>query len=144
MNQASSDMKKDTGQVLRDLKDGVSKYAELRLELLKLNTYEQVSKIIALLSYGLLLSVLVLIAILLVHLILGFFLSKLFDSQVFGFGIILILYILQIVLVILNKDRIQRFVINIIIKAFNRYEDKKEETFEEDGNKKSEQATDTN
>ncbi|MDR2144933.1 MAG: hypothetical protein LBE91_00530 [Tannerella sp.] len=134
-------MKKDAEHVFRDLKDGVTKYAELRLELLKLNTYEQVSKMAAFFSYGLLLSALTLITILFVHLVLGFFLSKLLDSLVFGFGIITILYILQVILVIVNRKRIQEYVINKIIKAFHYYEDKIEETFDGNGNRESEQGT---
>ena len=134
-------MKKDADQVFRDLKDDILKYAELRLKLLKLNTYEQVSKVIASLAYGLLLSALVLIAILFAHLVLGFFISKLLGSPIFGFGIITILYILQIILVILNKERIRKFVINAIIKVFDYYEDKIEETFEEYEHKKSDRET---
>jgi hypothetical protein len=121
-------MKKDAEQVFCDLKENVTKYAELRFELLKLNTYEQVSKIIAYLSYGLLLSALTLTAVLFAHLVLGFFLSQWIGSFTIGFGIILVSYILQVVIVMLNRERIQRSVMNKIINAFNSYEAKVEET----------------
>jgi hypothetical protein len=127
-------MEKDAGQVFRDLKEDVIKYAELRFELLKLNTYEQVSKIIAVLSYGLLLSAIVLIAVFFAHLVLGFFLSKWIGSDVLGFGIILILYALQVVIVILCRRRIRRSVMNKIIKDFNYYEAKIADTFSENRN----------
>jgi hypothetical protein len=130
-------MEKDAGQVFRSLKEDVIKYAELRFELLKLNTYEQVSKIIAFLSYGLLLSAIALIAVFFVHLVLGFFLSKWLGSFALGFGIILILYALQVAIVILCRERIQRNVMSKIIKAFNYYEAKVVDTFSENKNNES-------
>jgi hypothetical protein len=129
-------MEKDVEEVFRNLKEDVTKYAELQFELLKINTYEQVSKIIAFLSYGLLLSAFALTSILLAHVVLGFFLSKWLGSFTLGFGIILVLYAMQVVIVILNKEHIQRNVMNKIIKAFRRHEAKVEETFSENGNNK--------
>ena len=38
-----------------ELKEDISTYVELRLELLKLNTYERVAKTMAVLSYGIVL-----------------------------------------------------------------------------------------
>jgi hypothetical protein len=127
-------MEKNVEEAFRNLKENASRYAELRFELLKLNTYEQASKIIAFLSYGLLLSALVLISVLLAHLVLGFFLSKWLGSFMLGFGIILAMYALQVVIVILNRERIRRNVMNTIIKAFNYYEAKVEKTFSENEN----------
>ena len=46
-------MEKDSGTVFRELKEDVSAYVELKLELLKLSTYERTGKVIAVLSYGL-------------------------------------------------------------------------------------------
>jgi len=48
-------MEKDSGTVFRELKEDVSAYVELKLELLKLSTYERTGKVIAVLSYGLIL-----------------------------------------------------------------------------------------
>lgn len=46
-------MEKDSGKIFRELKDDVSTYVELKLELLKLSTYERSGQLIAILSYGL-------------------------------------------------------------------------------------------
>ena len=40
-------MEKDSGTVFRELKEDVSAYVELKLELLKLSTYERTGKVIA-------------------------------------------------------------------------------------------------
>lgn len=48
-------MEKDSGKIFRELKEDVSTYVELKLELLKLSTYERSGQLIAVLSYGLIL-----------------------------------------------------------------------------------------
>ena len=56
-------MEKDSGKIFRELKDDVSTYVELKLELLKLSTYERSGQLIAILSYGLILLFLAFFAI---------------------------------------------------------------------------------
>ena len=48
-------MEKDSGKIFRKLKEDLTAYVELKLELLKLNTYERTGKVISVLSYGLIL-----------------------------------------------------------------------------------------
>ena len=73
-------MEKDAGEIFRELKKDLSAYVELKLELLKLNTYERTGKVIAVLSYGVILLFLAFFAILFIFLALGFFLGDLFGS----------------------------------------------------------------
>ena len=68
-------MEKDSGEIFRELKKDLSAYVELKLELLKLNTYERTGKVIAVLSYGVILLFLAFFAILFIFLALGFFLG---------------------------------------------------------------------
>ena len=121
-------MEKDAESVFRDLKDDVTTYAELKLELLKLNTYERIGKVIAILSYGLLLSALTLFTLLFVMLTIGFLLSKWLDSTAAGIGIVAAFYLMLVVVVIVNKNRISLKVINIIISALNSIDQKKDAT----------------
>ena len=74
-------MEKDSGTVFRELKEDVSAYVELKLELLKLSTYERTGKVIAVLSYGLILLFLAFFAILFIFLALGFFLGDWLGSS---------------------------------------------------------------
>lgn len=121
-------MKKNAEAVFSELKDDVSTFAELKLELIKLNAYERISKLIAVLSYGLLLSALVIIAMLFALLAFGFLLSQWLGSMAAGFGIVTILYLIQIALVIGNKNYIRRKVINIIIASLHSNEEKEHAT----------------
>ena len=121
-------MEKDAEKIFRELKDDVSTYAELRLKLIKLSSYERISKVIAVLSYGLLLWALLFITIQFALLALGFLLSQLLGSMAAGFGIVAALYIVQVALVIYYKDSIRLKVINVVISALNSNEHNKDAT----------------
>lgn len=121
-------MEKDSGQVFHELKDDVSAYVELRLELLKLSTYERTGKVIAVLSYGLILLFLAFFTILFIFLALGFFLGDIFGSIGAGLGVVAVLYAALIAIIIQNKDRISRKVLNEVIAALTANDDKTNET----------------
>lgn len=130
-------MEKDSGEIFRKLKKDVSAYVELKLELLKLDTYERTGKVIAVLSYGAILLFLAFFAILFIFLALGFYLGDLFGSVGSGFGVVAILYLLLIGVIVLNKDKISDKVLNIVISALTTNDDKTNETDNE------QRATDT-
>ena len=119
-------MEKDSGTVFRELKEDVSAYVELKLELLKLSTYERTGKVIAVLSYGLILLFLAFFAILFIFLALGFFLG-----DWLGFGIVAVLYLLLIGIIIMNRDRISTKVLNEVIAAMTANDDKNNATNDE-------------
>ena len=127
-------MEKDAGEIFRELKKDLSAYVELKLELLKLNTYERTGKVIAVLSYGVILLFLAFFAILFIFLALGFFLGDLFGS---GFGVVAVLYLLLIGIIVMNKDRISNKVLNVVISALTTNDDKTNATDNEQS------ATDT-
>ena len=117
-------MEKDAGEIFRELKKDLSAYVELKLELLKLNTYERTGKVIAVLSYGVILLFLAFFAILFIFLALGFFLGDLFGSAGAGFGVVAVLYLLLICIIVMNKDRISNKVLNVVISALTTNDDK--------------------
>lgn len=121
-------MEKDSEKFFRELKDDVSAYVELKLELLKLNTYERTGKVIAVLSYGLVLLFLAFFAILFIFLALGFFLGDLLHSFGLGFGIVAVLYILLLSVIILSKEKISTRVLNEVIAALTMNDDKNNTT----------------
>lgn len=121
-------MEKDSGKIFRELKDDVSAYVELKLELLKLSTYERSGKLIAVLSYGMILLFLAFFAILFIFLALGFFLGDVFGSLGVGFAVVAVLYLLLIRIIIMNKDKISNKVVNVVIAALNSNDDKNDAT----------------
>ena len=121
-------MEKDSGKIFRELKDDVSTYVELKLELLKLSTYERSGQLIAILSYGLILLFLAFFAILFIFLALGFFMGDIFGSMGTAFAFVAVLYLLLIGLIIMNKGRICNTVLNVVIAALNGNDEKDDAT----------------
>ena len=121
-------MEKDSGKIFRELKEDVSAYVELKLELLKLSTYERSGQLIAVLSYGLILLFLAFFAILFIFLALGFFMGDIFGSMGTGFAFVAVLYLLLIGLIIMNKGRICNTVLNVVIAALNGNDEKDDAT----------------
>ena len=121
-------MEKDSGKIFRELKDDVSTYVELKIELLKLSTYERSGQLIAILSYGLILLFLAFFAILFIFLALGVFMGDIFGSMGTGFAFVAVLYLLLIGLIIMNKGRICNTVLNVVIAALNGNDEKDDAT----------------
>ena len=99
-------MKKNSREIFRELRDDISSYVELKLELLKLSTYERSGHLIAVLSYGLIILFLAFFAILFIFLALGFFMGDVFGSIGAGFAFVAVLYLLLIGLIMTNKQKI--------------------------------------
>ncbi len=99
-----------------ELKEDISTYVELRLELLKLNTYERVAKTMAVFSYGI---VLVLLAFCHFIFIPGvrFFLGELLGSMALGFVLVVGMYLLLFGITMFFKRKITSKVMNEIITA---------------------------
>ena len=135
-------MEKDSSEIFRKLKKDLSAYVELKLELLKLNTYERTGKVIAVLSYGVILLFLAFFAILFIFLALGFYLGELFGSAGSGFGVVAILYLLLIGIIITNKERISHKVLNVVITALTTNDDKTNATDNEQSTTDSTGETD--
>jgi hypothetical protein len=110
-------MKNDSEQFFRELKQDVTTYAGLKVELLKLGAYERTGKVIAVLSYSLILLILAFFLTLFIFIALGFFISSWFNSLGTGFSIVSALYLLIIGGVVFFKDRILTSVLNLVISA---------------------------
>jgi hypothetical protein len=120
-------MKKDSEQFFQELKKDVITFAELKLELLRLGTYERTGKVIAVLSYGIILIALVFFFLLFTFVCLGFFLSDRFHSLSAGFAVVAALSLLLIGGVILFRKQIRHRILNLVIATLVA-NDKKHET----------------
>lgn len=114
----------DSEKVFQNLKQDVSAYMELKLELLKLNTYERTGKVIGLLSYGLILLFLAFFAVLFIFLALGFFLGEILDVPGSGFAIVALLYVAIIWIITKNEAKIRTKILNLVIAALAANDDK--------------------
>lgn len=121
-------MEKENEQIFRKLKEDVSTYLELKVELLKLTAYERTGELVSVLSYGLILIFLSFFAILFIFLALGFFLGDLLNSVAVGFSVVVLLYTAFFALVVRNKEKIKLFIINKIIAVLTANDDKRKKT----------------
>ncbi len=124
-------MKKDPEEVYDRLKKDTSTYLELKLELLKLNTYERAGKLISLLSYGLVLMFLAFFACLFVFIALGFFVGEYLGDTALGFLLVAAIYLLLIALIAFKGACIREKIMNIIIASLLANDIKKDESSEQ-------------
>lgn len=127
-------MEKEPEKLLNDFKERIFNFIGLKLELLKLNAYERVAKIIAILSHSLILLLLAFFTILFIFIALGFFLGGLLNSVALGFLIVAVIYVILLILAFYEKKGIQDAIMNIVIEAIQEKED--EDNDDDDGDKK--------
>lgn len=122
-------MGKEPEKILNEFKERLSSFIGLKIELFKLNAYERVARIIAILSHSLILMLLALFAILFLFFTLAFFLGYLLNSTALGFLIVAGIYILLFIITYYSKKSIQIGIMNIVIGAIQ----EKEEEDKDDG-----------
>ena len=130
-------MKEDSEEVFGRLEKDVSAYIELKLELLKLNTYERVAKTISLLSYGLIIVFLALFMCLCAFIALSFFIGDQLGSTALGFLIVAGMYLILIAIIAAFRIRIREKIMNIIIASLLANDVKKDESSEQQINTNS-------
>jgi hypothetical protein len=132
---------KDSEKIFQELKKDLKTYAELKFELLKLNTYERTGKVLSVLSYGIIVLFLAFFTILFIFLALGFWLGDYFESIAAGFIGVVALYLILIGIVFMNREKIRTAILNEIIAALATYDEKKNGT--DNNERPTDEKTDT-
>ena len=132
---------KDSEKIFQELKKDLKTYAELKCELLKLNTYERTGKVLSVLSYGIIVLFLAFFTILFIFLALGFWLGDYFESIAAGFIGVVALYLILIGIVFMNREKIRTAILNEIIAALATYDEKKNGT--DNNERPTDEKTDT-
>lgn len=112
-------MEKDLGQVFNELKEDVTTYVELKLELLKLNTYERAGKVVGLLSYGVVILILAFMGTLFLFLALAIYLGNVLDSTTAGFIIVAGIYLVILGLLLMSRKWFSKTIAGIVINALS-------------------------
>lgn len=118
---------KNSGDIFHKLKEDITAYVEVKFELLKLSTYERTGKVLSLLSFGAVLLFLAFFATWFLFLTLGLFLGSIMGSASAGFAIVVLIYLLAIVIIALNKNKITTKIQNVIIGALMSNDDNNNE-----------------
>ncbi len=114
--------------VISELKQLITEYFETRLKLLKLETFEKIAKVTAVLFSSLVVALLGFFLLFFLSMTGGFFLGKIFDNMALGFLVVTGLYLVLFVLVLLmKKDLLEEFLIERIIGELTKKEDDDEQ-----------------
>ena len=116
-------MRQEPEEILNQFKERLLSYIGVKVELFKLDAYERIAKIIALLSHSLILMLFSLFLILFLFFTLAFFLGELFDRTYIGFFIVACIYLLLFFIAYRMKKRIQTGIMNMIIGAIQEKEE---------------------
>ena len=116
-------MRQEPEEILNQFKERLLSYIGVKVELFKLDAYERIAKIIAILSHSLILMLLSLFLILFLFFTLAFFLGELFNRTYIGFFIVACIYLLLFIIAYRMKKRIQTGIMNMIIGAIQEKEE---------------------
>ncbi len=116
-------MGKEPEQALNEFKEHLSSLIGLKIELLKLNAYERIANIVAILSRSLILMLVAFFAVLFIFFCLAFYLGELLNSIALGFLLVAGIYILTFIIVYYNKRGVKTAIMNIVIAAIQNKED---------------------
>ena len=116
-------MNKETDQFFTDLKETLSAYVDIKLQLVRLSAYEKSARAVALSALGLMLFFTLLFALLFVFLTLGFFLGEIIGSDALGFSIVALAYLILLGIQVIMRNRIRRWIENLVINELTKDDD---------------------
>lgn len=101
---------------IRDLKEELSSYIRLRIELFRISSYEKIAKVSASLITGLLITILAMFFSVFGSVVAGLYFSRISGSPIAGFGIVAGFYLLLLVIVLaFRKSLFEKLLINKMI-----------------------------
>lgn len=110
-------MEKDAGKIFVELKEDIITYAGLKLRFLKLTAIERAARLMAVLSHGIILMLLIFFTVLFLFIALGFYLGELLDDTSLGFLVVGGIYLLLTFIAIGARGRIREKLMNMMIEA---------------------------
>lgn len=119
-------MENDAEQILKKVRDDITVFIELKIRILRLTVVEKIARVLAFLSYGLVILLFAFFTVLFLFVALGFFLGNLLNNVALGFLVVGGLYLLLTMCSILARYKIRLVFINLIIRSFQMHDDEKE------------------
>jgi len=116
MFQPNPEAMNEKSPVISELRQLITEYFDARLKLIKLETFEKIAKVTAVLFSSLVVALLGFFLLFFLSMSLGFYLGKVFESMALGFLAVTGLYLILFVMVlIMKKDLLEEFLIERII-----------------------------
>lgn len=128
MFQPNLEAMNEKSPVISELRQLITEYFDARLKLIKLETFEKIAKVTAVLFSSLVVALLGFFLLFFLSMSLGFFLGKVFDSMALGFLSVTGLYLILFMLVMfMKKDLMENFLVERIIGELTKKEDDDEQ-----------------
>lgn len=109
-------------ELIDESKADLSSYIEKRLTLIKLKAFEKIASASSFIIYGLMMSVFALILFILILVGLGFVIGELLNNYAAGFGVLILITLVALLVLILNAKRIRRAFVNITLRTIKKIE----------------------
>lgn len=119
-------MENDAEQILKKVRDDITVFIDLKIRILRLTVVEKIARVLAFLSYGLVILLFAFFTVLFLFVALGFFLGNLLNNVALGFLVVGGLYLFLTMCSILARYKIRLVFINLIIRSFQMHDDEKE------------------
>lgn len=119
-------MENDAEQILKKVRDDITVFIDLKIRILRLTVVEKIARVLAFLSYGLVILLFAFFTVLFLFVALGFFLGNLLNNVALGFLVVGGLCLLLTMCSILARYKIRLVFINLIIRSFQMHDDEKE------------------
>lgn len=114
--------------IIGELRQLITEYFDARLKLVKLEAFEKIAKVTAVLFSSLVVALLAFFLLFFLSMSAGFYLGKIFDSLALGFLTVTGLYLILFVMVMLmKKDLLENILIERIIGELTRKEGEDEQ-----------------
>ena len=128
ISQPNPEAMNEKSPVISELRQLITEYFDARLKLIKLETFEKIAKVTAVLFSSLVVALLGFFLLFFLSMSLGFYLGKVFESMALGFLAVTGLYLILFVLVLfMKKDLMENFLIERIIGELTKKEDDDEQ-----------------
>lgn len=108
---------KNVSTLFEEMKDDISNYVTGTIELAKLQAYEKLSKGASVIAVSLIVVYLSLIAFAIILVTIGLYLGELLGSMWQGFGIMALVTILIVLILLLARKAMKKFITNTIISS---------------------------
>ncbi|MDR3061712.1 MAG: phage holin family protein [Dysgonamonadaceae bacterium] len=116
-------MEKDFASLFQEIKKELTGYFNAKLKLYRLELFEKTSITVSALFFGLAVLLVVFFSVFFIFLAIGFWLGELLDSIAAGMGLVALMYLILLVILLVNKQKIWDKIVDLFLGKLIKEED---------------------
>jgi Gpi18-like mannosyltransferase len=118
------DVEKDFESLFQGIKKELTGYFTAKFKLYRLDLFEKTSRVVSFLFFGLAVLLVLFFSIFFIFLTIGFRLGELLDSIAAGMGLVALIYLILLLILLVNRQRIRNQIIDLFLGELMKDEDK--------------------